>query len=99
MEIASEGDFKRAWSEIYRLSVNQKLLVWCGHVLTHASKQTDQNDGLEMKSDVGNDGTLQQFEIGRLEMLPWSPHGYLLLAGCNTGLSNDRGGPLLTSLR
>ena len=91
IEIASESDFKTAWTEVSRVALKQKLMVWCGHILTHASKQTDQNDGLEMKSDLGNDGTLRQFEICHLEKLPWAKEGYLLLDGCNTGLVGGRG--------
>jgi hypothetical protein len=60
-------------------------------VLSHASKQTDSNDGLEFVKDDTDDGTLKQGEISALDKLPWSTHGYLLLCGCNTGLAGARG--------
>lgn len=90
-EIQSETDFKTAWDELNSKAVAGNFQVWVGHLLTHASKQTNSNDGLEFQSDVGNDGTLKQEEISKLMKLPWSEYGYLILAGCNTGLTGARG--------
>ncbi|MFO1372817.1 MAG: hypothetical protein U1F42_10650 [Candidatus Competibacteraceae bacterium] len=90
-EIQSETDFKTAWDELSSKAISGNFQVWAGHLLTHASKQADSNDGLEFQSDVGNDGTLKQSEISKLLKLPWSQYGYLVLAGCNTGLTGTRG--------
>lgn len=89
-EIYTENDFMVAWKEINDKATAGGYQVWAGHVLSHASKQTDSNDGLEFHK-VGNEGTLKQDEILGLKKLAWSDSGYLILAGCNTGLAGQRG--------
>lgn len=89
-EIYTENDFRIAWKEIGDKAKTGGLQVWAGHILTHASKQTDSNDGLEFHSE-GDDGTLKQDEIMSLTKLPWADYGYLILGGCNTGLAGQRG--------
>jgi hypothetical protein len=90
-EISSECEFSTAWSEIHKIASDGNYKVWAGHVLTHSSKQTDNNDGLEMISCEGNDGTLKQGEISGLQKLSWHKNSFLILAGCNTGLGGNRG--------
>lgn len=58
---------------------------------THASKQTEGNDGLEFLPDSEQNGTLQFGEISRLEQLGWARNAALILSGCNTGLILGRG--------
>ena len=90
-EIRSETDFKTAWNQLYSKAMEGGFQVWAGHLLTHASKQTNDNDGLEFQPGMDDDGTLKQVEISNLKKLPWSEYGYLLLTGCNTGLIGTRG--------
>jgi len=89
-EISSETEFRTAWRELHGLATRGNYEVLVGNILSHASKQTDDNDGLEFKKDLGNDGTLREAEIRSLAKLPWSKNGYLILCGCNTGLQKER---------
>ncbi len=90
-EISTEFEFKTAWQEIYQKAINDNLIVWAGHLFTHSSKQTDGNDGLEFRRDDHDDGTLKRAEIAGLARLPWHTRGFLILAGCNSGIAGDRG--------
>jgi hypothetical protein len=84
-EISTEAQFNAAWGEIYDKATNDGYQVHAGNLLTHASKQTDRGDGLEFKG-----GTLTHQEIVSMRRLPWTESGFLILAGCNTGLTKDR---------
>mgnify|MGYP007088033298 CR=1 FL=1 len=90
-EISTEFEFKTAWQELYQKATNDNLLVWAGQLFTHSSKQTDGNDGLEFHGDDHDNGTLQQAEIASLAKLPWHNQGFLILAGCNSGINGSRG--------
>ncbi|MFO1359392.1 hypothetical protein [Plasticicumulans sp.] len=89
-EVVTETQFKAAWDTIAVYALDHNCEVWAGHLLTHASKDTN-DDGLEFKKDDGDDGTLKRHEIMALPILPWSKYGALILGGCNTGLSGKRG--------
>ncbi len=86
-ELSTEGDFKTHWRTVNDRARTGNYAVWAGHLLTHASIQDNHNDGIEFRSDVGEDGTLKSSEIAPLPVLPWRPESFLVLAGCNTGLS------------
>ncbi len=90
-EVKSESDFKLAWMQIDTISKTTNSQVWSGNIFSHASKQENQQDGLEFIQGSQNDGTVKQSEILSLARLNWSEYGYLILSGCNTGLINDRG--------
>ena len=86
-----ESEFKLAWAEIALRARKDGLLVQAGSVFSHASKQIDRNDGLEMLGRE-DDGTLKGPEILALPKLPWADSGaYLVLTGCNTGMQGKRG--------
>ena len=84
-EVRTEGEFKAAWQEVNQTAVDGDYQVWVGHLLTHASKQDDNQDGLEF-----DPGTLTEGEIKALAKLPWSEYGYLVLSSCNSGLIGQR---------
>lgn len=93
-EVVYETDFTNAWNEICCIACRYCCQVWVGHVLTHSSKDHDGRDGLEFRSsgDAQQYHTLTRSEIAGLSRLPWSgDHGYLILAGCNTGFEGARG--------
>src|SRR5256885_16058935 len=48
MQIATEGDFDRAWRSVSQRAVASSREVRCGHILSHASLGTSQ-DGLEFR--------------------------------------------------
>lgn len=90
-EIVSEADFKHAWQEIADKAKKESRVAWMGNCFTHASKQTDGNDGLEFLSGNGEDGTLKRAEISSLPKLPWDKaSGCLILSSCNSGLLGRR---------
>ena len=85
-EVSTEADFKQAWQEIADKAAKEKRVVWMGNCFTHASKQTDGNDGLEFRG-----GTLTKAEIASLPKLPWdSSSGCLILSSCNSGMLGSR---------
>lgn len=97
-EISTERELKKAWGMIYHMATLSRLQVHVGNLLTHASKQSNNHDGLEFRRnpndqqlDADNDGTLKKDEIRNLIRLPWGPYGHLILCGCNTGLNGQRG--------
>lgn len=90
-EVSSEREFKNAWTQVYLTNQSGRAICWVGNIFSHASKQTDGQDGLEFKPAGSEDGTVSRVEIKNLEKLPWSRHGYLHLSGCNTGLVDERG--------
>ena len=92
-EIQSECDFTTAWDEVLTIANNGSYRVWAGQLFTHSSKQGDGNDGLEFISCGGNDGTFKQNEIIALPKLPWHERGFLILAGCNSGLNRSGWSP------
>ncbi len=88
-EVRTEADFKNAWSRIYKQLLPLCGVVVEGQLFTHATKQTDEKDGLEFKP-TGSDGTLTRGEIRSLPKLNWDDkNGLLVLRGCNTGLSGS----------
>lgn len=93
-EVLYETDFTNAWNEICCIACRCCCQVWVGHILTHSSKDEDGGDGLEFRrsGDAQQYHTLTRSEIVALPQLPWSrERGYLILAGCNTGLEGERG--------
>jgi len=89
--VSTEADFKAAWQRIADRSHNGSTIAIEGHLLTHASKGSSE-DGLEFRRGGGDDGTLTKEDIEDLPAVNWdSGEGRLTLAGCNTGLAEDRG--------
>lgn len=86
--VTSEPDFKRAWKGIANQARINNMPVWVGNVLSHSSK-SGTTDGLEFAS-VGGDGTITQSDIRSLDRMPWDRNGYLILSGCNSGLTGGR---------
>lgn len=88
-----EREFKLAWRHIHSTAVTKGMAVAGGQIFSHASKQTNGADGLEFNdsSDRRNGQTLKAAEIDALEKLPWAKYGFLILSGCNTGLTGRRG--------
>lgn len=91
--VTFERDFKLAWAHIAATARTRGMEVGGGQIFSHASKQENGEDGLEFRksSDPADGQTLKGEEIDRLEGLPWSKDGFLILSGCNTGLTGDRG--------
>lgn len=89
-EVITEREFVNAWNEIKNTAQKKSLSVWAGHLLTHSSKQDNSRGGLEFRRQ-GDEHTLRQDEISALTKLPWDKNGFLILAGCNTGNSGQRG--------
>ena len=89
-EVRSEESFKSAWNDLYAAAVRGGYEVLAGNILTHASKDTGGDDGLEFALSDAEDGTLKHSEIVALKKLPWAKNGFLILCGCNTGLSKQR---------
>lgn len=91
IKVKSKKDFLDAWESARKQASDTSTTdsgVW---LLTHASKQTDAQDGLEFAGGAG--GTLTKDEIARLPKMPWTKGGgvRLHLCGCNTGLVGERG--------
>jgi len=93
-EVVYETDFTNAWNEICCIACRYGYRVWVGHILTHSSKDNEGDDGLEFRrsGETEQYHTLTRNEIVALPVLPWSrEYGYLILAGCNTGVEGTRG--------
>ena len=88
--MSTESDFWLSWHTVSEQAVSSGLDVVAGGIFSHASKQQGGNDGLEFQSDGDLDGTLTAAEILGLPVLPWAADGYLVLAGCNTGIGGQR---------
>ena len=91
--VTFERDFKLAWAHVAAAARTRGMEVGGGQIFSHASKQANGEDGLEFRGspDTADGQTLKGEEIDRLERLPWSKDGFLILSGCNTGLVEDRG--------
>lgn len=103
-EAGTEKQFEKAWRKIAERSnensgakgVERDLpgaKVVEGHLFTHASKQTDDWDGLEFPdAPEGKRGerTVTRKEIAEYPVLDWAQDGFLVLHGCNTGLKGKR---------
>lgn len=91
-QVNYEAGFKTAWQEVASLAAASSAVVWVGQLFTHASKGSS-DDGLEFRqSPDSTDTTLNRRDISALTRLPWDPEmGYLILSGCNTGLTGTRG--------
>lgn len=89
LPVKTERDFKLAWGQI--ASGQGSRRVAAGSVFSHAEKTDDEDDGLEFKPGGRDDGTLGGREMDALPVLKWTSHGWLLLAGCNTGYAGSRG--------
>lgn len=51
IEVTTETDFRNAWSSVARTATQGRYVVWRGNIFSHASKQTEGNDGLEFLPD------------------------------------------------
>ncbi len=94
-KVKTKQDFIKAWNEIRQEAMTRGERVFLGTLLTHASKQLDQRDGLEFANDPAG-STLTREDIRNLQKMPWlnggnEKGGGLILNGCNTGLIGDRG--------
>ncbi|HHW76130.1 MAG TPA: hypothetical protein GX399_03715 [Xanthomonadaceae bacterium] len=89
-QVMSEDSFKTAWNDLCATAIRGGFEVWAGNILTHASKDMGGDDGLEFSRSDAEDGTLKHSEIVALKKLPWAKNGFLILSGCNTGLSKER---------
>lgn len=85
--VKTEPEFKTAWNGVASQATLNKMPVWAGNVLSHSSKDSGE-DGLEF-SAVAGDGTITQADIAGLAKMP-CPNGYLVLSGCNTGVTGTR---------
>jgi lysozyme family protein len=91
-EVSTKQDFLDAWEQINSLASQGNKNVKEVFLFTHASKQSDQQDGLEFSSLDGTSGTLKREDITALKKLPWASNSaQLVIFGCNTGLRGTRG--------
>jgi hypothetical protein len=89
VEVRTESAFKAKWDLVYQMGNQPGWKVAQGRLFTHASKGS-RRDGLEFEPG-DDDGTLVEGEIRSLPKLNWSDDGTLVLHGCNTGISMQRG--------
>lgn len=94
-EVKTETGFKEAWMDIACQAQAKNAVVLEGAIFSHASKG-DKSDGLEFKSNREDDGTLTKSDIEALPVLNWPRKlpfdtGILVIYGCNSGLSGNRG--------
>jgi len=92
IEVGSESEFKAAWKRIHSEAQGKFATVVQGQIFSHSSKSgSGEQNGLEFTKDTGEDGTVMRAEIESLAPLPWEPsQGYLILSGCNSGLTGSR---------
>lgn len=89
-EVTTAAEFKSAWNSIYQEAQAAGAAVKEGHVFSHASLDSS-DDGFEFKSSSTEDGTVSKGELASLPKLNWLAGGELVLHGCNTGVTGDRG--------
>jgi hypothetical protein len=92
IEVGSESEFKAAWKKIHSESTGKFATVLQGQIFSHSSKSgSGEKNGLEFTKGTDEDGTVMRAEIESLALLPWQPkQGYLILSGCNSGLTGSR---------
>jgi hypothetical protein len=97
IEVRFEAEFKAAWNRIHSESMSKLATVIQGQIFSHSSKsrgQGGERNGLEFDgndNDASQDGTLMRAELGSLAPLNWDPQqGYLILSGCNSGVTGTR---------
>ena len=104
--VLTEPDFRSAWTDIKSIA-GTKYQVWAGNILTHSShlvSSLGETLGIPQVSTTGLEfgfgiwdgsptyGTLTDQEIRSIPRLPWNKEfGFLILSGCNTGNSEERG--------
>jgi hypothetical protein len=89
-EVSTAAEFKAAWNDIYKVTQAAGAGAKEGRVFSHASLDSSQ-DGLEFRKDANEDGTISKGELASLPKLQWVPGGTLVLHGCNSGVTGDRG--------
>ncbi|WP_149495350.1 hypothetical protein [Roseiconus lacunae] len=91
LKVKTKNDFLESWKAIRSQAENNSAVVVAVHVFTHASKQDDQQDGLEFAQTGNSSGTLTRSDIEGLPRLPWADDNQgVHLYGCNTGLIGER---------
>jgi hypothetical protein len=90
--VTTRAEFLSAWGGIPQQAINNGATVAGVYIVTHASKQNDEEDGLEF-ADSPDGSTLTRADIEAMSVLPWSQSGWpaVVLHGCNTGVLGDRG--------
>lgn len=86
----TETEMESAWHSVAQVARMHGRSVIRGQIFPHASKG-DIKDGLEFAKSYQDDGTITRGEIVKLEKLPWTTDGLLILSGCNSGLVGARG--------
>ena len=90
--VTFERDFKLAWAHVAATARTQGLAVGGGRIFTGTPAPLHGPSGLMFGgvSDPGEGRTLTGEDIERLEPLPWSKDGFLILSGSGTGQTGDR---------
>jgi hypothetical protein len=90
-KVKTRQDFLDAWESIRQEAVKNNMVISTGWILTQASKQSDEQDGLDFAAGPDGGG-ITRSDIQNLPRLPWIEGGGMLgLDGCNTGIARDRG--------
>jgi hypothetical protein len=90
--VRTKQEFLTAWNGIASQVRNNRADLIRVEVFSHASKQTDNQDGIEFSNGPGG-STLKKEEIEGLDVLPWRWDNLpsIYLHGCNSGLIGTRG--------
>ncbi len=81
--VTFERDFKLAWAHVAATARTRAMEVGGGQVFGRAAGKADDKDGpVFLGSPDAVDGqSVRAEDIARLERLPWSPDGFLILSG------------------